>query len=174
MIQWITRLPELEWYPARWFDKTDAFSMPPILLVVHSGAQFPGVAEYEHKNGGYPEPDGRFMHTCYHIAWSAVKSDFVQQVDLDHQAWHAGGSKWSVRPGVRVNTLSLSIALPGPYQAERPAQMLDSVHHIAERLVCEIPSLKYWVRHSDIDHNKKDPGPHFQDTLFDGLLEHKA
>ena len=150
------RLENYPYLAARW--PGSPFAAPPTALVIHSGAIADNVAEY--------------LHRCQrkvsaHFSWSGERDAFVQQVDLDREAWHAGGSTIA---GQRANGCSIGIELPGPWlQDPRPQEQLDAFQALIGELCTALPSLQYWTRHSDINAGKKDPGPGFNQDFVDVL-----
>lgn len=157
----IKRLPDYPWMPARYSAAGDLFTVAPDLIVIHSGSIGRGVAEYLARC-----PDGRRVSA--HVCWSTEHNGYVQQVEMDRQAWHAGGSRYQGRGG--VNTRSFGIELPGPAAAKvRSDHEQGQTRILVARLVEEFPSLRYVTRHSDIDPRKRDPGPGFLWSWLDGI-----
>lgn len=136
------------------------FQAEPWLLVIHSGELGPGVAEY------FAEPgDGRLVSA--HFAWSKQLYGFAQCVPLSHVAWHCGGSRYKGRG--KLNFCSIGVELPGPWDKARDEIELGELRRLAQDLILAVPSLRVAVRHSDIDQQKKDPGPGFRWGCVDGL-----
>lgn len=157
--------------PAEWPDWLEGYSRapddeylagrlprlaePPTGIVLHSG-----------KKGAYPgdyaehEGDGRAV--SYHFApLSRFPCELVQMVPLTHRAWHAGswGNDW------------LGVCLPGPWDADpRNAWERAALRALVRRLVQELPTIRYWCRHSDDPRaGREDPGPGVTDDWMDNL-----
>ena len=184
MAEWPDILRCVEWWPAYWKGAAGPLRRPPDLLVIHSGQSAPGVARYladprcekpkpgEISSDGKRAPgrrlcaDGKWRRTVSaHFSWTDGR--FYQQEMLTHQAWHAGGSRW--RGMGAVNSRSIGIELPGPWDQARPAGQIIVLRMLVESLVEAVPSLRWWVRHSDIDSGKRDPGPGLADDWADGM-----
>ena len=146
--------------PARYHAMGRRYKVPPILLVVHSGARAAGVAEY------IARPDLE-RKVSAHFSWSSKHQGFAQQVGLDRQAWHAGGSKWRGKGG--VNALSVGVELPGPWDMERGPDQRQEWDRLMMWLVQACPSLEFWARHSDIKRGKLDPGPGWDAGWMSGV-----
>ena len=124
----------------------------PMGVVVHSGEHAARVAESVLE-------DGRGV--SYHIAWHSARGEYVQLVSLRDRAYHAGprGNHW------------VGVALPGPYDLDpRPDEQRVAFRAMMELLLSAFAGgLWWWCRHSDIDVNKKDPGPGFRDDWLAGM-----
>lgn len=117
---------------------------------MHSGHAAPNVAGYL---AGCK--DGRMVSA--HFSWLPGQQAYVQQVDLDRTAWHAGKS---------TNATSIGIEMSGPWhQMPRDQVELDRLRRLLGDLVAAMPCLTYWVRHSELNPNKSDPGPGLPDDL---------
>jgi N-acetyl-anhydromuramyl-L-alanine amidase AmpD len=136
--------------PARWASYGKPFLAPPTLVVLHSGDRGANVAGYL---AGCK--DGRMVSA--HFSWHPPSGAFVQQVDLTRTAWHAGKS---------TNATSIGIELSGPWhQSPRAPAELARLTRLLGDLLSAMPCLAYWVRHSDLNPNKSDPGPGLLDEL---------
>jgi N-acetyl-anhydromuramyl-L-alanine amidase AmpD len=101
-----------------------------------------------------------------HFAWLAKQQRYVQMVDLDRLAWHAGK---------KYNGHSIGIEMSGPWdQSPRNPEELGKLRRLVVDLTDALPSLTHWARHSDLSKRKKDPGPGLADELVDevGLVRH--
>jgi len=136
------------------------FQVEPWLLVIHSGSISDAVAEY------FSNPrDDRVVSA--HLAWSRKLGGFAQCVPFSHVAWHCGGSSYM---GLRrLNFYSIGIELPGPWNKERNGNEHRDITCAVGNLLGMVPSLTTVVRHSDINSNKKDPGPGFKMECLEGL-----
>lgn len=153
------RLPGYAWLPAKHAESSKMFVAPPVLVVIHSGSNSPGVAEYM-----ATVPDGRMVSA--HFSWSAKRSSLVQQVSLRREAWHAGGSAWT---GQRANALSIGIELPGPWKSNpRSEREQLQIRTLLANLKLAIPALRWLTGHQFIA-NKTDPGPGVTPAWFEGL-----
>lgn len=135
---------------------------PVSLIVLHSGALAPGVAEY------LARPDTRGLSA--HFAWSTRYAGFAQMVPLDREAMHAGcGKREDCRhfeagrckggfEGKRVNGCSFGIELPGPWRRKRDGDQHDKLVALIGELV-QLASIEAIVAHSAICKDRKDPGP---------------
>jgi len=172
---WVRRIPDMPWMPAKHWNDTPIFREEPDLLVLHSGSAHDNVAEYERDTGqveytNRASGEKHIVLTCYHVAFSREHQDYVQQVELCCESWHAGGSLW--RGQGHTNAHSVGLAMPGPAADVRPQQLLDKTVLAATRILICRPSLQYWCRHSNIDLGKMDPGYGVPNSIFDGLLEY--
>lgn len=150
LVEWPKRLPGYSWMPAYWGRHSPPFLAPPTLVVLHSGSRAANVAGYLARPG-----DGRMVSA--HFAWLPGQDCYVQMVDLDRVAWHAGKA---------INATAIGIELSGPWhQDPRSAVELDRLSHLLADLVDAMPSLTYWVRHSELNAGKSDPGPGLPDEL---------
>jgi N-acetyl-anhydromuramyl-L-alanine amidase AmpD len=140
--------------PARWATRGRPFLSMPTMVVLHSGATGPDVASYLAHC-----PDGRQVSA--HFSWHPASAAFVQQVALTRTAWHAGKT---------TNATSIGIELSGPWhQCPRDPVELAALSRLLADLRAAMPSLAYWVRHSDINANKSDPGLGLPDELPEGV-----
>ena len=155
---WVSYWTRRYWVsmPARHYGPR--FQVEPWLLVIHSGASGPGVAEYFTKCK-------RKVST--HLAWSSGLKQLVQCLPWDTVGWHVGGSRFQDQR--RLNFCSIGIELPGPWDKKRPKTEIEDLKTSVEHILEIWPSLKYVVRHSDIDPHKRDPGPGFDMRCLAGL-----
>jgi N-acetyl-anhydromuramyl-L-alanine amidase AmpD len=162
LAEWPKRLDHIDWMPAKHAFSSRFFKEPPDLVVIHSGATGVGVAEYL-----VTVADDREVSA--HFSWSAVRDRFVQQVELDREAWHAG--KHSVFHGARsVNARSIGIELPGPAAATvRDPDQREQLRGLLVDLRDALPSLVSLTGHQWISLKRWDPGPGVTAGWFDGL-----
>jgi len=121
------------------------------------------VAEYLRDNC---QADGRSV--AAHFAWSNTLSCYVQMLPLLREGWHAGGCKIN---GQRANGCSIGIEMSGPWdQDPRDRYELSQLLVLTSDLCDAIPTLRSWVRHSDIKATKRDPGPGFDAKWLDERL----
>ncbi len=136
------------------------FQVLPNLIVLHSGSKTDCVAEYfARKNIA--------RSVSAHFAWSRHYGTLVQCVPLNKVAWHAGGSKYKGKGG--VNWHSIGVELPGPWDKLRGHDEVGILRETIIHLMELVPSVTHITRHSDINPNKKDPGPGFDWSMLDGL-----
>lgn len=136
------RISGLLWLPARYPGRL--FTCPPDLLVVHSAATGDDPAGYL-----ATMPDGRIASA--HISARSRDGDYVQQVSLLQEAWHAGGS--TCQGDGRVNARSIGVELPahaGPRLVSATVAMLHEVCLV-------VPTLAFWTAHRFIRASKRDP-----------------
>jgi N-acetyl-anhydromuramyl-L-alanine amidase AmpD len=154
------RLAGYDWLKARWADYGKPFKESPVLVVIHSGATAPGVAEYLNR-----VPDGRKVSA--HFSWSSRRGLFVQQVELGRESWHAGGTTWL---GRRTNSVSISVELPGPWRTNpRSPRERELLRELLRALCPALPSLRWVVGHEHLSSAKRDPGPGVGSDWFEGL-----
>jgi N-acetyl-anhydromuramyl-L-alanine amidase AmpD len=161
---------EMTWIPCYW-PRIEAkfyggrFVRDPDTIVIHSGSKSDNVAEY------FVNPwdpiQKKYIKRSAHLSWSRGVGNIVQSVPLSHIAYHAGGSIFQGR-GL-VNYRSIGIELPGPWDQTRSAAQLERLKRTIAVLLTCINTLKYVIRHSDIDPKKTDPGPGFYWECLDGL-----
>lgn len=133
------------------------FQIEPWLLVIHSGATYPNVAEFFNQTG-FIRNKGRRIKVSAHVN-SSKDGDFKQGVPLNHVAWHCGGSRFQGQG--MLNFCSIGIELSGPYDRDRGDEKEKIIQCVTD--CCNmLPSLTTIVRHSDIDKKKKDPGTGFK------------
>jgi len=135
--------------------KTPWFATHPDMLVVHSGATAPGVAEY------LVSRDAVARSVSCHFAWSTGFDGLVQMVSLQKQANHARG----------FNLFSIGIELPGPMEQDpRPEEQRIEFRHLVTLLLVEVPSIKRVTTHAHLDPDRRrDPGPGFTRDWVEGF-----
>ncbi len=136
------------------------FQVKPDLIVLHSGSRADCVAEYFARKNIKRQVSA-------HFAWSRHYATLCQCVPLNKVAWHAGGSKFQGKGG--VNWRSIGIELPGPWDKKRDEREIGILRGTIIHIMELVPSVKLITRHSDINPNKKDPGPGFNWKMLDGL-----
>jgi hypothetical protein len=142
-------MPDYDYLEGR-LPRLDA---PPTGIVIHSGATAPPVAEYLQKH-----------RYSAHLSWSRDWGQIVQQVPLTHRAQHAGAANgW------------IGLELSGPWdQRARSLHEQMDFRRVMGILLYGRLELTGWCRHSDIDPDKRDPGPGFLDSWMDEMgLEHR-
>jgi N-acetyl-anhydromuramyl-L-alanine amidase AmpD len=167
---WLIGWPRLD-APASCIGRP--LAAPPHMIVIHSGASSPAVAEYLHYM-----LDGR--KASAHFAWSSQVGGLVQMVPLTHEAMHAGcGDRVTCKfhglgtcdgryEGQRVNAISWGIELPGPWKQKRDADQHDKLVALIGELV-QLASIDAIVAHSAICKDRKDPGPGLDWTRLEGF-----
>lgn len=154
------------WVTSRWisfpakYHQNYRFQTKPWLVVIHSGAQSAGVAEFFHRTGYVVTKDKRQIKVNAHLNWSITYDDFVQSVALDTVGMHCGGS--ILNNNKRLNFCSIGIELPGPVGQQYPEHVYLKFRATIVYLLEIVPSITTLVRHSDIDRHKTDPGKGFQ------------
>ena len=139
LAEWPDKLPGRLWLP----DENHSHQKdPPRGIVVHSGALGPGLARAALRMG-----------ISYHFAWSVEHGVFVQLVSMQRRAYHAGsaGNDW------------LGIAIPGPWDKDPRSPLVKADFQLLVGQIVDAFGgyIQYWTRHSDIEPEKKDPGPGF-------------
>lgn len=153
----------MPWVPQAWpiiqaVHYGPRFRIDPVFLIIHSGDKRANVAEYF---------SVATRQASTHLAWSATYEQFAQCVPLSHVAWGAAGA---VYKGLNdLNFRSIQVELPGPWDHPRNDGQLKHLHTVAKTLKLMIPSLRIALRHSDVEADRKDPGPGFKWECLDGL-----
>lgn len=159
MAEWPRLLPGYDWAPAYWavrrakrkLSMPDLMPAPPRGILIHSGDEGPGTAEYAWTD------DARYWA---HFAWSRTRGRYVQTDYLDAWAPHGG----------YCNGYSIGIEMPGPdEQNPRPERQRILTVALVRELVEALPSIRWISGHQFIDAEKHDPGPGVTADWWDGL-----
>lgn len=180
-------LPGFVWWPAWWlgalkpWGHRDRRFTAPRLLVIHCGSKRADLAGYL-ADPTEPEPedphadgapilchDGKWRRqVATHGAWDPRTNRLVQMVGLELEAWGTGTAPWNGMPVAQ--RVAVHVELPGPPTQDRRGVQTEELQRFARASAEAQPSITHWVRHSDLDHRKRDPGSGLDEGWAQGIL----
>jgi hypothetical protein len=152
-------LPGYDYKPAYWATRRkerglhtpDGMVKPPTGILIHSGAQGPGTAQWAWK------PAARYWAQ---FAWDADRECYVATDYLTAWAPHGG----------QYNGVSIGIEMPGPWTLnQRPVEQRESTVRLVRDILAEVPSIRWITGHEFVEAIKDDPGPGVTADWWDGL-----
>jgi hypothetical protein len=158
-LEWPDLLPGVEYRPAYWATRRrerrlptlDLLPKPPEGIVIHSGQDGPGTAEWAWRK------EARYWAQ---LAWWAARGRYVHTDTL--RAWAPHGGPY--------NSRTIGIELPGPAaENPRPAGHREATVALVRLLVAALPSIRWITGHQFIQSTKRDPGPGVTADWWDGL-----
>lgn len=158
LIDWLPGMPQLK-DPD--IPTLRAFSSIPIGIVLHCGDKSDFLAEYFN---GIDKKEGRPVSA--HFAWSRNSKKFMQMVDLDIVASHAGGTKYDANKwwGIEMSGPAYKKEKGKEIANPRTVNEWDLFDRILKRdtgflHLASGGHLKYYCFHKDILLKKQDLGP---------------
>lgn len=150
MAEWPSELPGYLQLPAYHALVLPALEEPPPGIMIHSGDEGEGTAEWAWNQAA------RFFA---HFAWSTTHRQYVQTCSLRLRAPHAGAyNGW------------IGIEMPGPWHRNpRPPEQRKAVRALVRELHAALPSTQLLTGHRWVERKKMDPGPGVEASWWDGL-----